>query len=342
VYWEVQNRGKRGIALDLKNAEGREVLYRLVAGADVFLQNFRWGVAERLGIDYGALARHNPRLVYAAAYGFGSKGPEAARPVLDYLGQARSGIMPLVGEPDEPPRFLGVFAPADQVGAYLLAMAVVTALFHRARTGEGQEVEVSQLGAMLALQALGIERSLSAGAVPPPETRESTRNPLVLAYRTADGGWIMLGALQSERHWPGVCRALGVTALAGDERFATAAGRFDNAGALIGELEAAFGRLSMEEALGRLAAEDVLACRVNSWLDLPDDPQVMANDYLVPVDHPVGGRRYVVNNPLRFGRSPTRVGGIAPELGQHTEEVLLEVGYDWEEIARLKEVGAIG
>jgi crotonobetainyl-CoA:carnitine CoA-transferase CaiB-like acyl-CoA transferase len=342
VYWEAQNRGKRDIVLDLKQPVGLEVLLRLVERADVFLQNFRFGVAERLGIAYPALARLNPRLIYASAYGFGSKGPEGARPVLDYLGQARSGFMSRVGEPGRPPRILGAFAPADQVGAYFLAMGVITALYHRERTGEGQEVEVSQLGAMLALQTLGIERALSAGEPPPPETRADARNPLLLPYQTRDGRWIMLGGLQADRHWPGLCRALAVPELENDPRFATTAGRAENARALIAALEAAFRRFAAADALARLAAEDVLCSPVNEYADLPADPQVVANGYITTTDHPVVGRRQVVSSPFRFSKTEVAVGGLAPEFGQHTEEVLLEAGYTWAEIAALRERGAFG
>lgn len=341
-YFESHNRGKRSMTLDLHHEQGLQTLYRLVTKADVFLQNFRLGVAERLKIDYPTLSKLNPRLVYASANGFGRKGPDAARPVLDMLGQARSGFMTILGQPGKPPQQIGAIGVADQTGAVFLALGVAMALFHRERTGAGQEVEVSQLGAVMALQSMGIERYLYSGNLPVPMSRQNAGNPLTMTYGTADGHWVMLGGFQSDRHWPGVCRALRIEHLQFDERFDGMAARQTNAQALIAELEATVCGFTAQDLLDRMAAEDVLCTRVNTYADLPTDAQVVANEYITTLPHPAIGSQRILNIPIHFSGSPAAVRAAAPELGQHTEEVLIETGLSWDEIASLKDSGALG
>jgi crotonobetainyl-CoA:carnitine CoA-transferase CaiB-like acyl-CoA transferase len=340
-YFEAHNRYKRGITLDLRRPEGRDVLCRLVAGADVFLHNFRVGVMERLGLDYESLSQRNPRLVYACVTGLGPEGPERERPVLDAIGQARSGIMDATEGPDGLPTSPGNFGLADQTGAWMIAQGVVAALLARERFGHGQQVEASQFGSMLALQSFAVEKSLAEGANVRKGPRSQVTNPLWERYRGSDGRWFVLGCLQPDRYWPDVCAVIGRPDLERDPRYSDIPARRTNASELVALLDSVFATRPAREWVEAFAAAGVVAGPIQAYLDLPDDPQVRANRYLVNVDHPVLGPTSVVRNPLNFSRTPVRVGAPAPELGQHTEEVLLDAGYTWEQIADLREQAII-
>jgi len=198
-YFEANNRNKKSLTLDLKKPEAREIVYKLAARSDVFVQNFRKGVAARLGLDYATLREHNPRIIYANATGYGPEGPESGDPSFDQLGLARSGIMQAVGEPDMPP--LGVAGGvADQMGAIMLAYGVLAAVVARERFGVGQEVDASHLGSMLALQGLSVASKLMMGFALPRQARSRAGNPLWNHYRCQDDKWICLGMLQPDRY----------------------------------------------------------------------------------------------------------------------------------------------
>ncbi|MCI0884492.1 MAG: CoA transferase, partial [Chloroflexi bacterium] len=210
AYFETHNRNKRGLVLDLKLEAGREVFYRLVKDADVVIQNFRPGVGDKLGIGYERLRELNPRLVYCQASGFGLKGPDAQRPALDPLAQARGGVMSVTGEPETPPTrtFPGF---ADQVSAFLLSFGVMVALFHRERTGQGQMVDGSLLQSVIASQAFNITSFMMSNTYagsPIPRISRKMTSPLWNHYRAGDGRWIMLGMTQIGRYWPGLRQAM--------------------------------------------------------------------------------------------------------------------------------------
>jgi crotonobetainyl-CoA:carnitine CoA-transferase CaiB-like acyl-CoA transferase len=338
-YFESHNRNKRGITLDFAKPEGREVLYELAKKSDVFVQNFRQGVAARLGLDYDTLKAHNPRLVYASATGYGPHGAESGEPSFDHLGLARSGIMLAAGEPDMPPLAIagGI---ADQMGGAMLAYGVMTALFARERTGLGQEVNGSHLGSMLFLQGLSVSMKLMGGAAMPRVFRARATNPLWNHYRCKDGKWLALAMLQSDRYWPDFARVIGRPELATDARFANLRARAANAAECVAVIDAALATKTRDEWIQTMRedAGDFIYTIVNSVDDLPDDPQVLANDYVVTLDHPHYGPTRMVGVPVQLSETPGSVRSPAPELGQHTEEVLIEVlGFDWEQIASLRE-----
>ena len=337
-YFTANNRNKRGITLDLKKPEGREVVHRLAKTADVFVQNFRRGVADRLGIGYDDLKKHNPKIIYANANGYGPLGPDGKAPSFDYLGQARSGIMMAAGEPDMPPCAIagGI---ADQMGAIMLAFGVVTALHARERFGVGQEVSASLLSSMMFLQGLNLSARLILGNHMPRASRSWTFNPLWNHYRCADDRWIALGMLQADRYWKDFCRAIGADALAEDPRFQETASRMANAGEAISGIAAAFERKPLAEWLEILGRSgDFVFSPVQSVNDLPDDPQVKANDYVVPFEHPTFGTIQMIGMPFQLSATPGTVRSAAPEFGQHTEEILTgELGYSWEDVGKLKE-----
>jgi crotonobetainyl-CoA:carnitine CoA-transferase CaiB-like acyl-CoA transferase len=342
-YFEANNRNKKSLALDLKRPEAREIVYALARRSDVFVQNFRKGVAARLGLDYDALRRVNPRLVYASATGYGPEGPDSGEPSFDLLGLARSGLMLAAGEPDMPP--LGIAGGiADQMGGVMLAYGVLAALLARERTGEGQAVDASHLGSMAWLQGLSVSCKLMAGFAFPRSFRARAFNPLWNHYRCADGKWLALAMLQPDRYWADFARAIGRPDLATDPRFESSAARAKHAPACVAILDEAFASRPRAEWLQVLRedAGDFIVTHVNAVDDLPEDPQVRANDYVVQFDHPDHGRTQMLGVPVRLSATPGAVRTPAPELGQHTEEVLLEVlGFEWEQIGRLREQGVI-
>jgi crotonobetainyl-CoA:carnitine CoA-transferase CaiB-like acyl-CoA transferase len=342
-YFEANNRNKKSLTVDLRQAEAREIVYRLVAKSDVFVQNFRKGVAARLGLDYATLRRHNPKLVYASATGYGPEGPDSFEPSFDYLGLARSGIMLAAGEPDQTPSSIagGV---ADQMGAIMLAYGVLAALLARDRFGVGQEVDASHLGSMAMLQGLSLSMRLMLGVAMGRTFRSRAGNPLWNHYECADGKWIALAMLQPDRYWADFAAAIGRPELAGDPRFATLAVRAQNAAECVAILDEAFKSRPRAEWMKilRESKGDFIFTLVNSVQELPDDPQMRANGYIVDFDHPVHGPTPMVGIPVRLSETPGSVRTPAPEHGQHSEEILIDLlGYDWERITALREKKAI-
>ncbi len=338
-YFEANNRNKRGIAVNLKTDEGREIIHRLAEKSDVFVQNFRCGVAERLGIGYADLRKRNARIIYASANGYGRRGPEAASPSYDYLGQARSGIMMAAGEPEMPPCPIAG-GPADQMGAIMLAFGVVTALYARERFGVGQEVDASLLGSMTWLQGLNLAARLVLGNAMPRPSRTWTFNPLWNLYRCADDRWIALGMLQADRYWKDFCNAIGAHEAAEDPRFADTQTRLGNSTDAVQAIAVAFEKRPLDEWLAILGAAkgDFIFSAVKSVSDLPDDPQIIANDLVIDVPHPAFGSMKAIGMPFHLSETPGGVRRVAPEFGQHTEEVLVEdLGFTWDDVARLKE-----
>jgi crotonobetainyl-CoA:carnitine CoA-transferase CaiB-like acyl-CoA transferase len=341
AYFQAHNRTKRGIALDLKRPEAREVVYRLVETADVFLQNYRLGVAERLGIGHADLRARNPGLIYASVTGLGREGPERHLPVMDSIGLGRSGLMLLNANERGEPRYLVGAALADQTGALTMAYAILGALVHKARTGEGQELEVSQLGSVVMLQNMGILRYLLTGLSGERWDRWGVRNPLWNVYRCGDGLWMVFAMSQGDRFWPAFCAAVERPDWLAEPRYATMALREARAPELIREMDAHFASRPRAYWLGRLGAAGLLAGPVQDYAQLVADPQVRANGYLTEMPTDFGESLTVVGNPVRYAATPVVPPARAPELGQHTEEVLLELGYAWDDIAALREAGAI-
>ncbi len=337
-YFENNNRNKKGITVDLRKEKGKEIIYRLVEKSDVFVQNFRHGVAARLGLDYQTLSQYNPKLIYATASGYGPKGPDRAEPAFDFLGLARSGIMTMVGEPDMPPLTIrgGI---ADQMGAIMLAYAVLAALVARERLGVGQEVDVSHLGSMIWLQSLNVASVLMLKQEPIRACRARAGNPLYNYYLCADNKWIALAHLQPDRQWPDVCKALGIEELINDPRFENMEKRSENCVELVSIFDRIFATKTREKWMKILKETgDIICFGISTISDLVNDPQVIANDYIVDFDHPIAGKLKVVGIPIQFSKTPGAVRLPAPQFGQHTEEVLLDIcGYTWDEISEFRD-----
>ncbi len=341
-YFEANNKHKKSIALNLKQPEAREIVHRLARHSDVFVQNFRKGVAQRLGLGYADLCELNPRIIYASASGYGPEGPDSGEPSFDYLGQARSGIMNAVGSGSTAPTYVygGI---ADQMGAIMLAYGVLAALFARERTGLGQEVDASHLGSMMALQGLNVVARTIMGKEFPRNTRANAYNPLWNHYRCADDKWISLAMLQPDRYWKNFCEVVGKPELIEDPRFAEVKIRGKNSAALVAIFDEVFATRPRLEWMRVLKGRgDFIYTIVNSVTDLPDDPQVRANDYVVDYDHPALGNLTLLGMPVKLSVTPGEPRGHAPELGEHTELLLTEMlGYSWDDVARLREANVI-
>lgn len=338
-YFEANNRNKKSLTVDLGKPEGRALVQELVAKSDVFVQNFRKGVAARLELDYESLRAKNPKLVYASATGYGPEGPDSGEPSFDHLGLARSGIMLAAGEPGMPPLAIagGI---ADQMGAIMMAYGVLAALMARERHGVGQMVDASHLGSMSFLQGLSLSMRLMLGGAMPRVDRSRAANPLWNHYRCSDGKWLALAMLQPMRYFADFVRALGRPEMAGDERFQSVAGLAANAPEIIAAFDEVFASRPRAEWIEQLhkSEGDFIFTIVNEVGELPDDPQMIANDYVVDFEHPQFGATRVVGVPVRLSETPGSVRAPAPELGQHTEEILLDVlGWDWDRIGALRE-----
>jgi len=312
------NRGKRSIALNLKTPEGRQIVEGLAREGDVLMENWRPGVADRLGVGHAHLLALNPKLIYCSVTAFGSTGPYVDRPGFDPLLQAMGGLMTLQGF-GGPPQYLRT-APTDYYTAAIAAQAVLAALFVRQRTGRGQRIETSLLRGVLALQS-GIAIDYPGK---PTLLRE---NPTYRLYQGSDGQWFFV-ACGNQSFWAKLCTALDMRDFAHDPRFASWLLRIQNSEALLPIIEKRFGEKPRAEWLEILAAHDIPSAPVKTIQEFMNDPGVRHQDMVHEYDHPDVGRLRVMGQPLAFAATPTRDPGPPPTLGQHTDQVLGELGYD--------------
>ena len=338
AFFESLDRGKRSVCIDLRTAEGRDLALRLGDQADVVVENFRPGTMEKWGLSYDAFRERNPSIIYAQATGWGTKGPMAEYPSFDQISQAFSGFAQHSGggpgfRPEIP--YPGI---ADQSGGMNLALGIMTALFVRERTGIGQKVEVSLLGTQLALQAPEILHFLHFGKE---RKREFRASPTVGHYECSDGKWVMIVGID-QKFWPRIARAIGLAHLIDDERFARGYPRFLNRNELQAEMETAFASNTAAYWLEQLRQEDVPASIVNDYAAMATDPQPAANGYLTEIDHPKFGKQQIVGLHIELSETPGEPGAPAPELGEHTDEVLMELGLSADELAALHASRAIG
>ena len=311
-YFEINNRGKKSITLNLQTDEGKEVLYRLVKKADVFLNNYRQGVPERLKVDYETLKKYNPRLIYAAASGFGRRGPDASSGAFDSVSLARSGFSTLFATDDNPgiPHYGGL---NDQMGAIFTAYGILAALVARERLGVGQRVDTSLLMSMMTLEGLALGMALYLNKPAARQDRRKPRNVLWNFYKCKDGRWMVMAMPGSQRYWPEVCKAIGAEYLIDDPRFKEDALRQKNSQELVLILDGIFAGKTAEEWNKILHdGHDTISCPVQSLNDLPNDPQVIANNYIIDYNHESIGPVKVLGLPVELSETPGRVIAEAP------------------------------
>ncbi|MBM4439321.1 MAG: CoA transferase [Candidatus Rokubacteria bacterium] len=328
------NRNKRGMTLDLKSPEGVEIVKKLVAGADVLIENFRTGTMESFGLGYDVLAAVNPRLVYCSVSAFGRTGPRKDSAGYEALMQAFSGIMSITGEPGGPPVRAGV-SFLDLSTGVITAFGVVNALLHRERTGLGQRVDGSLLETAVSMLAFHAEGYVLTGAMP---RALGSGHPSLSPYRNfrcVDGQWVFIAAA-NDRFWGRLAPALGLGELASDPRFSKNVDRVKHRDELEAILEKTIG--AQERAAVLKACEDagVPATPVNTVDQVMNDPQTAARGMVDRVTHPVLGEIPVVSTPVKFSRMTVGVRTPAPTRGQHTDEVLGSIGYTPAVIAELR------
>lgn len=325
------NRGKRSVVLDLKSQAGLEALRRLVATADVFVQNFRPGAAERMGIGEAALRAIRPDLVYVSISGFGETGPYAGKRVYDPVIQALSGLAAIQADRDTGrPRMIRTIIP-DKLTAMTAAQAITAALFARARSGAGQHVRLAMLDAMIAfLWPEGLVTLTFPDQAHAPARAQLSQD---LVYRTSDG-YITVGAV-SDAEWAGLCRALGQPQWLDDPRFNTPAGRVANAAERLAQTQTVLETNTSAHWLAVLDAEDVPCAPILGRDDLLAHPQIVENAIVEELHWPDVGRARQPRPAAKFSATPAHIGGQAPKLGADTAAVLREIGYQTAEIERL-------
>jgi len=334
AYFEAHNHGKKSIVLDMRKPQAVEIVRRLVPTCDVVAENYRPGVMERWGLGYEDLCKLRPDIILASASAWGREGPWAKRPGFDHVAQALSGIMvEQGGGPDEEPHALfGGFA--DQIGGLTLAFGVASALYVRQATGQGQHVDVSLLGGLTWVQSFSLTRFLRTGLQPGFEYR---RAATYTHYKCADGRYMALAA-NTQAMWERFCDA-AAPHLKTDPRFAEPFGRAEHKLELVAVLEALFATKTASEWEAVLTAADVAHAPVLAYEQLQHHPQMWANGYFQEIDHAVLGRMRLPGPPVHMSKTPPRVQGGGPPLGQQTEEVLLELGYTWPEIEAFNRAG---
>jgi crotonobetainyl-CoA:carnitine CoA-transferase CaiB-like acyl-CoA transferase len=334
----MMNRNKRGVALNLKNARGREVLLRLVKDADVLTENYRRGTLEKLGVGYDVLSKVNPGLIYCAISGYGTTGPFAEKGGFDLIAQGFSGLMSITGEPGRPPVKPG--NPVADINAGLLAaMGVMAAYAHKLKTGEGQVVDTSLMEAALQQTYWHSAIYLATGVSPQPTGSAHVLTAPYQAFKAKDG-WINIGGA-NRKNWESMCQALGHPEWKDDPRFETNDERMKNLPELVRIMNSVLEKRTRAEWLEVLDAAGVPAGPVNTMGEALSHPQVLAREMVVEVEHPKTGKSKALGCPVHFSRTPARVERAAPQLGEHTREILRGAGYADKDIDALVQEGTV-
>ena len=332
--WLLDNRNKRGLALDLGKPEGQAVLHRLAERADVFVTNYPLAVRNKLALGYETLAALNERLIYASFTGYGEVGDEAAKPGFDMTAWwARSGLMDSVRVDAETAPARAITGMGDHPSAMSLYAAIVTGLYQRERSGRGMQVGSSLIANGLWSNGFMVQAALCGATFFPRPPRERPFNALTSYYRCRDDRWLILTILNEERQWPVFARCLGLDSLVDDPRFAKQSDRFERAAELGAAFDAAFASRDRSEWRRILSEAGIVFEIVASAEDVASDQQAIANGFLRPFD---GDTMLTVDSPVHVAGAPKVKPRKAPELGQHSDEILQEAGYDAAAIAQLR------
>jgi crotonobetainyl-CoA:carnitine CoA-transferase CaiB-like acyl-CoA transferase len=337
--WLMDSRNKRSIALDLKHAAGRAVLDPLIAQSDVLITNFPLPVRDRLKLAYADVSGLNERLIYASLTGFGETGPDRNQPGFDSTAYfARSGLVDQLRYDGQPPHF-SLPAQGDRATAMAIVAGIMMALFHRERSGKGTQVSSSLLANGLWSNGVYAQASLVGAFLPLRPPRDRPRSALGNLYRTLDERWVLISLPMEERLWPRLCKALGKPDLEHDTRFAATTTRRANAATLTAIIDAEFARHPAAEMCRRLKEATLPFSLINRIEDVATDEQAVAAGAVVETANPDMPR--TIAAPFQLGSTPPRPAGAAPALGEHTDEILREAGFDAAAIAELRSCGAV-
>lgn len=337
AYFLSINRNKRSITLNLKSDEGKKILWDLIESADIIVENFRPGTMAKFGFDYDAVKARKADMIYCSISGFGQEGPASGLTAYDLIVQGMSGVMTVTGPPEMPTKF-GV-PVADLAAGMFGAYAIMGALFHRLRTGEGQFIDSSMFGGQVALMSYHAGIYLSTGQVP-----KSTWNahPIVGPYQTfrSSDGYVNI-ACGNDGIWQRFCEAMGMDEIAANPLYADNGGRMENLDVLVKEIEAIFGAQTSADILDKLGKAGVPAGPILSADEVFDHPQAEHYNLRQQVEHATLGTINQIGFPYTMNNNPPEIRLPPPVLGQHTDEVLAELGYSDERIEGLKEGGAV-
>lgn len=337
---ELHNRNKKAIAVDLKNDSGKDILYQLVKKSDAFMSNYEVSAIKELKMDYATLRQFNPGLVYAVLTGFGRVGPDKEQRGFDFVASwARAGMQYMTGEPGSIPP---VQRPGinDRVAGSHVVAGILAALLHKERTGEGQELEFSLYHSAVWTMAADIQAALLGQPIPKHD-RTNPQNPLINSYLAKDGRWFQLAMLRFELHWHDFCQAIGRPNLENDPRFSNMETVQKNCGELVRILDELFATRNLDDWEKRFIEHNCIYSRIQTPEEVTRDPQALANNFFAEIEHPKLGPLKLVTTPVKFCQNPASIRTPGPELGQHTEEVLLDIGYSRSDIAQFRDRGVI-
>ena len=337
-YFLSVNRNKRSCTVDLKQEAGRAIVWRLVAAADVVVQNFRPGAVARLGLDHEAVAARHPRVVYCSISGFGEGGPDASRPGYDLIVQGESGLMDLTGEADGPPSRVGT-SIADLTAGMMAAQGILLALYARQSTGRGQHVHIAMLDAVASLLTYNAGNYFASGERP---TRRGNDQPSVVPYQTlrARDGWINLG-IANDSLWVRYCDAVERPDLRDDPRFAAAPDRVKHRDVLVPIIVELTASRTVAEWMDVLGRAGVPCGRIRNVAEVCTNPQLTGRGKVVDHPHPTAGQVRMIGQPIELSDTPGRIDRAPPLLGEHTDEVLRAAGYSDEEIRAFRADGVV-
>lgn len=339
LYFMSVNRGKKSVTLNLKSPRGKELFLELVKGSDILVENFRPGTMEKLGLDYESLKKHHPSLLYAACSGFGQTGPYAMRGAYDMIIQGMGGIISITGEPDRPPVRVGT-SIGDITSALFTTIGILSALRHRDQTGEGQLIDVGMLDCQVAILENAMVRYFSTGDIPRPLGR---RHPAITPFEVFESadGYVVI-AIGNNELWRKFCEHVDRPELIDDERFHTNALRTENHASLFPILADIMCRRTTDAWVEALEAIGVPCGPVNTVDKVANDPQVLARDMIAEVEHDTTGTVQIPGIPIKLSETPGQINAPAPNLGEHTSEVLTNLlKLAVEEVNQLKQNGVV-